>query len=154
MEIDYTFDVLKFEELRQENERLKDAIRMHREQKADDRCIEDDDRLYAVLNDGIKCDRRVGDKAAMLHNCERFINNRCESGKWPTYAQLEQRIKELEEFKNPEGPGTPTTRFLLLMKKLEERFPSGVEGLRSDIVPEERYIQKIDRIIAFYNGEH
>ena len=74
---------------------LEDAIKSHRAQKADDRCIEDDDRLYAVLKDGIKCDRRVGDKAQMLKNCQRFIERRCEAGGWPTYADLEKRIEEL-----------------------------------------------------------
>lgn len=68
---------------------LRAAIRTHRDQKADDRCIEDDDRLYAALGDGIKCDRRVGDKAAMLANCQRFIENRCEGGEWRSYAELE-----------------------------------------------------------------
>lgn len=71
---------------------LENAIKTHRSQKADDRCIEDDDRLYEALGDGIKCDRRVGDKAAMLRNCERFIDNRCQGGGWPNYAQLEAEI--------------------------------------------------------------
>lgn len=69
---------------------LEDAIRDHRSQKADDRCIEDDDRLYAVLNDGIKCDRRVGSKEEMLKNCARYIDRRCAQGHWPTYAELER----------------------------------------------------------------
>lgn len=77
---------------------LEAAIKTHRSQKADDRCIEDDDALYEALGDGIKCDRRVGDKAAMLRNCERFINNRCEAGGWPTYAEIE---KALEAFLEP-----------------------------------------------------
>lgn len=76
---------------------LENAIRTHRAQKADDRCIEDDDRLYEVLGDGIKCDRRVGDKDAMLHNCQRFIENRCQGGGWPTYAELEQTIADLKQ---------------------------------------------------------
>ena len=78
-------------------EELAAAIRTHRAQKADDRCIEDDDQLYERLGDGIKCDRRVGDKAAMLENCRRFLERRCEGGTWPTYQQLEARIEELEE---------------------------------------------------------
>ncbi len=71
---------------------LENGIREHCAQKADDRCIEDDDRLYALVP-GLKCDRRVGDKAAMLHNCERFINNRCQSGGWQTYAELEREVR-------------------------------------------------------------
>lgn len=69
--------------------RLRGAIRAHRAQKADDRCVEDDDRLYAALGDGVGCDRRVGDKAEMLRSCARFIERRCEGGGWPTYAELE-----------------------------------------------------------------
>jgi len=71
-----------------ERDKLRAAIAEHHRQKADDRCIEDDDRLYASA--GLPpCDRRVGDKAAMLRNCERFIDRRCEGGGWPTYAELE-----------------------------------------------------------------
>jgi len=79
-----------------EVERLREAIFRHREQKADDRCIEDDDRLYAALGDGIKCDRRVGDKEAMLRNCARFIDRRCEGGGWPSYAELEAENARLQ----------------------------------------------------------
>lgn len=72
---------------------LEAAIKSHRSQRADDRCIEDDDRLYAVLGDDIKCDRRVGDKEAMLKNCARFIERRCEGGQWPSYASLVDGIR-------------------------------------------------------------
>lgn len=78
---------------REEAASLRQAIINHRAQKADDRCIEDDDRLYAALGDGIKCDRRVGDKDAMLQNCARFIENRCQGGGWPSYAQLEAVVR-------------------------------------------------------------
>jgi len=83
-------------EIVEQRDRAFEAIRKHRSQKADDRCIEDDDRLYEVLGDGIKCDRSVGDKEAMLKNCKRFIENRCTNGKWPTYAELEQKVAELQ----------------------------------------------------------
>jgi hypothetical protein len=72
------------------------AVEDHRAQKADDRCIEDDDRLYETLGDGIRCDRRVGSKEEMLKNCARFINRRCQQGHWPTYAQLEEQIADLK----------------------------------------------------------
>jgi len=74
---------------------LRAAIRTHRSQKADGRCIEDDDRLYAVLADGVQCDRRVGSKEEMLKNCARFIDRRCEAGGWPTYAELEASVVAL-----------------------------------------------------------
>jgi hypothetical protein len=75
---------------------LEAAIKEHRAQKADDRCIEDDDRLYAALGDGIKCDRRVGSKEAMLLNCARFIERRCELGGWPSYAELKAEVESLK----------------------------------------------------------
>jgi hypothetical protein len=74
---------------------LEAAIKTHRMQKADDRCIEDDDRLYEALGDGIKCDRRVGNLQAMLENCKRFIKNRCEAGgPWNSYAELEKDYQQ------------------------------------------------------------
>jgi hypothetical protein len=78
-----------------EFERCKAFVaKEHHGQKADDRCIEDDDRLYAFF--GLPpCDRRVGDKAAMLKNCERFVERRCEGGGWPSYAELEDRCRRL-----------------------------------------------------------
>lgn len=78
-------------------ERLRNAIITHRSQKADDRCIEDDDQLYAALGDGVKCDRRVGDKDAMLANCARFISQRCEGGGWPSYRELEEKNEKAKK---------------------------------------------------------
>jgi hypothetical protein len=72
--------------------RLWCAIRDHRDQRADDRCWMDDQDLYAVLGDGNLGDNRVGDPAAMIENCARFITKRCEGGHWPTYAELEAQI--------------------------------------------------------------
>jgi len=79
-----------------EVDRLRSAIAEHHAQKADDRCAEDDDRLYAAA--GLPpCDRRVGDKAAMLANCARYIENRCEGGGWPSYAEMESQAAEARE---------------------------------------------------------
>lgn len=75
---------------------LEAAIKIHHAQKADDRCIEDDDLLYAAA--GLPpCNRRVGDKVAMLHNCERFIQNRCGGGGWPNYVDLEAELQKERE---------------------------------------------------------
>ena len=100
----------------EERDQLKHRVRIlelaivhHRSQKADDRCIEDDDRLYAALGDGIKCDRRVGSKKAMLANCARFIDRRCEGGKWPSYVELESEIERLRavvQSKHDYGPAS------------------------------------------------
>jgi|HubBroStandDraft_4_1064222.scaffolds.fasta_scaffold00029_70 hypothetical protein len=75
---------------------LRIAIAEHHIQKADDRCIEDDDRLYVAA--GLPpCDRHVGNKEEMLESCRRFIENRCEGGVWPSYRELEARCRQLGE---------------------------------------------------------
>lgn len=80
-------------ELRKQRDALLDAIREHHDQKADDRCIEDDTKLYAVA--GLEpADHHVGDPEAMLANCARFIKNRCQAGKWPNYVDLERQLAE------------------------------------------------------------
>lgn len=76
--------------------RLKAAVAEHAQQKADDRCWMDDLKLYEAF--GIPApDNRVGDKGAMLANCMRYIDRRCEGGKWPSYAELEAKLAFLKE---------------------------------------------------------
>ena len=89
-----------------ENERLLAAIREHHAQVADDRCVPDDDKLYAAA--GLPpADRRVGDKAAMLKNCEKFVERRCEEGGWASYADLQNLLREWLAFRRDGclGPG-------------------------------------------------
>ncbi len=75
---------------------LLNAIREHHSQKADDRCIFDDQQLYLAA--GLTShDPHVGNQEEMLSNCNRFIKNRTLPGKWPSYRDLEQRILELEK---------------------------------------------------------
>jgi len=75
---------------------LRQAIVTHHAQKADDRCFLDDDKLYVAA--GLPpCDRRVGDKAAMLENCKRFLALRCESGGWVSYKDLESELERAAE---------------------------------------------------------
>lgn len=79
----------------EEVRRMKAAVVKHHSQKADDRCWLDDDELYAAF--GLPpADFAVGDKKAMLSNCERFLDKRCTGGTWPTYAELEQTIENLK----------------------------------------------------------
>lgn len=77
-------------------DRLLKAIKEHHDQKADDRCWMDDDKLYTVAALPT-VDRRVGDKFEMAKNCLRFIERRCEGGVWPSYTELETRIKDQEQ---------------------------------------------------------
>lgn len=70
---------------------IREAVVNHHSQKADDRCWLDDDLIYNAF--GLQpVDRHVGDKAAMLDNCRRFINKRCFGGKWRSYAELETAL--------------------------------------------------------------
>lgn len=74
-----------------ERDKLKAAIVEHHTRKADDRCFMDDDKLYVAA--GLpKADIHVGDKAAMLANCERFIQRRCMGGEWLSYVELETAL--------------------------------------------------------------
>ena len=107
-------------------EQLAGVIKWHRSQKADDRCIEDDDKLYEALGDGIKCDRRVGDKEDMKHNCHRFIDNRCEGGGWPSYAELERLLMALIIRFTP-GP------------------PDGIVMIHDSLLPPDGYELKVTR---------
>lgn len=84
--------------LKQRVAELEEAIRQHRSQKADDRCWEDDQKLYAVLNDGNLGDNTTCDPCVMLENCKRFISNRMQGGDWPSYEELEQQIKHLNQW--------------------------------------------------------
>ena len=73
---------------------LEAAIKVHHDQKADDRCWMDDLVLYQAAGLPVH-DCRVGDKAAMLANCARFIDKRCAGGGWPSYAELEAERNRL-----------------------------------------------------------
>lgn len=69
----------KEEELEHEVDRLRAAIRKHRDQRLDDRCWMDDFELYEVLPEGIDpsyVDIRLLPKEVMMRNCERFIECR------------------------------------------------------------------------------
>jgi hypothetical protein len=78
-----------------EYERIEAAICKVHEQRADDRCWMDIDALFALV--GLPtADRRVGDKAAMLENCRRFVETQCEGGGWRSYAELEAELLRIE----------------------------------------------------------
>src|SRR5262245_24384081 len=77
-------------------EQLLSVIRAVHAERGDDVCWMDIDRIFVAAGLPVP-DRRVGDKAAMKKNCERFIDTMCVGGKWPTYAELEQTISDLRE---------------------------------------------------------
>ena len=71
--------------------RLRDAIRIHRDQRGDDRCFQDDATLYAVLPEGDT--RPMRDAAVTIENCERYIACRQQGRE---YVSPQRRIEELE----------------------------------------------------------
>lgn len=79
---DYLLDVV---------ERLRDAIRRHRDYRGDDRCHLDDGELYDVLPEGDT--RPARDTAITLENCQRYIDCR-QLGR--EYVSPQRRIEELE----------------------------------------------------------
>ena len=105
LDAEHEVKVMLVEELNDRVKQLEDAIREHRNQRADDRCWLDDLTLYAVLNDDVVTDNRVGDQCAMLRNCERFIKNRCDGGgPWKSYAELETENELLRQAIEGECP--------------------------------------------------
>jgi len=46
---------------------------------------------------GSSATRRVGSKEAMLANCARFIERRCEGGGWSSYEEIETELKQLRD---------------------------------------------------------
>ena len=80
--------------LRAERDRLLAVIREVHGQYADDLCWMDIDKIFAAAGLPVP-DRRVGDKAAMLANCSRFIEAMCQGGKWPSYKELESERDRL-----------------------------------------------------------
>jgi hypothetical protein len=73
---------------------LHEAIRQVHSQRADDLCWMDVDKIFVAAGLPVP-DRRVGDKEAMLKNCRRYIDTMCQGGGWPTYAELEAKVKLL-----------------------------------------------------------
>lgn len=79
--------------LEAERDKLKDAIRNHRDQKGDDRCYLDDAELYAVLGEG-EATTTLPPKEQFLANCARFHASRQKPGE--PYQTEEDRHRELK----------------------------------------------------------
>lgn len=76
-------------------DKLLSVIKDVHGQYADDLCWLDIDRIFTAACLPVP-DRKVGDKAAMKRNCERFIDEMCKGGSWKSYAELEEEIKNLK----------------------------------------------------------
>ncbi len=59
-------------------------------------------------------------------------------------------VRDLDKEDSISGPGTVPYRWNHLLDKLEERFPTPLEKkIRSDIVPEQNYLDEIDKLIRY-----
>jgi hypothetical protein len=72
---DDALDGMSPAELGAEVRRLREGIRAHRDQRGDDRCWLDDEKLYALLPEGTAA-RTHMDFELMYPNCRRFLETR------------------------------------------------------------------------------
>lgn len=79
--------------LRAEVERLRDAVRLHRDQRGDDRCWLDDETLYAILPEGYTPPTR--DTRVELALCEKYIA--CRHNPGTEYVSPQREIERLRE---------------------------------------------------------
>jgi hypothetical protein len=78
--------------LRAEVARLQAAIRLHRDQRGDDRCWMDDEALYAVLPEGYTPPER--DTAVELERCRQYIE--CRRNPRTVYISPQREIERLQ----------------------------------------------------------
>lgn len=65
-------------QLRQEVQRLRQAVRKHRDTQENARCWHNDLVLYGTLSEEVKPGRMLGDEKQLLQNCQRYIRRqRC-----------------------------------------------------------------------------
>lgn len=63
-------------QLQNEVRRLRDAIRLHRDEKGHGRCWLDDQRLYSILPENKNADFLLPPKDEFLQNCEVYWKTR------------------------------------------------------------------------------
>jgi hypothetical protein len=78
---DKDVDFMYRSQLKDEVRRLRNGIRQHRDEKGHDRCWLDDQRLYALLNDGVEADMKLPCKPEFLENCDKYWETRQPSTK-------------------------------------------------------------------------
>ncbi len=90
--MDHDIEHMTRVELKTRLRELRAAVRLHRDQKGDDRCWMDDEILYHALPEGYTVPER--DTTVELAHCERFI--RCRMNPKTRYVSPQRRIEELE----------------------------------------------------------
>jgi len=93
---DYDYYDGEITRLNNEIRRLHNAIREHRDQRGDDRCWMDDERLYSILPEGLtpKEDRRLHDPCTMLEHCKHYIASRQPGGE--PYISVQRELEKLQ----------------------------------------------------------
>lgn len=81
------------EDLVAEVRRLRTAVRVHRDERGDDRCWLDDENLYRVLPEGYTPPPRS--ESVELELCKKFIA--CRHNPGTRYVSPQRRIGQLEE---------------------------------------------------------
>jgi hypothetical protein len=94
-----TVERMRFDELQDELDSLRDAVRKHRDQRGDDRCWLDDEELYRALPEGYVAPAR--DASVELALCQQFIH--CRHNPATVYVSPQRRIEELEAQINAKG---------------------------------------------------
>lgn len=95
MNRDLDIETMSRVQLKDELQRLRNVIHDVHSQYGDDLCWLDIDRIFLAVGLPVP-NRTVGDKAAMLKNCARFIGTMCSGGQWRSYAELERDIEQLK----------------------------------------------------------
>ncbi|HEU4402033.1 MAG TPA: hypothetical protein VFT43_07995 [Candidatus Polarisedimenticolia bacterium] len=83
--MDEDLETLSPEQLAGEVLRLRQGIRQHRDERGDDRCWLDDQRLYSLLPDKKAAITTLPPKDVFLKSCERF---------WKTRQASPQKLHE------------------------------------------------------------
>lgn len=106
-----------------EVERLRAAIREHRDQKGDDRCYLDDDVLYAVLPEGTAgVDKRLPPRPEFLESCRRSCSH---------YWDRRQSPEDRARVEAGDRPGTGLT--IRELEDLVAEKDAGLVGIREAV---------------------
>ena len=76
MTMDKDLTSMTRDRLEAEASRLRAGIRQHRDERGDDRCWLDDQRLYALLPETVNAVTKLPPREVFLKSCERFWRTR------------------------------------------------------------------------------
>jgi hypothetical protein len=126
-------------------------------QRGDDKCWMDFARVYVAA--GLPPpDNSVGDKEAMLKNCERYVRVYCSGGTWPSYTELEAEVVKLRAAltKHTDDPGgyLAVGVFVSRVDAAEaerDRLAAEVARLQAELNPPDRPVD-LTKLDLYENG--